>query len=235
MIKILVIGGHGANDPGACSSHGIERDEARKVVNEMVSQFKGYEGLQVDVYPTSRNCYDDYVKGTLQVNFSNYDYVFEVHFNSSSNSAANGTEIFVTNSEESTVVEQKVVNKLVSLGFSNRGVKRENFGVIYHAKSKGVSSALVEICFISNNTDMDNYKSKFKEVCNAMVTGIAEGFELKPKVVETTKSSANSDVILYKGFANGKQFTDKCSVESLMKILETQFKYGYYEIKLTRC
>lgn len=191
-IKILLIGGHGSNDVGAVSDYGIERDETRKIINEMVKQFKDYNGAEITVYPTNRNCYDDVVKGIPQVDFSSFDYVFEVHFNSHANANSNGTEIFVTHAETGVAVEQKVVNNLASLGFVNRGVKRENFAVIYSAKRKRTSTALVEVCFISNKGNMDIYKAKFKEVCAAMVNGIAEGFELEkikrePEWVESDK------------------------------------------------
>ena len=177
-MKMLLIAGHGANDPGACSNHGIERDEARKIVNRMVELLKAYKVI-VDVYPQSRNCYADVCNGCVQVNMGNYDYVFEVHFNSASSSQANGTEIWVTPAEATVVVEREIVNRLSAVGFQNRGVKKEYFAVITHAKNKGTSSALVETCFISNNADMIVYKNNFEKVCTAMVSGIAEGFKLE--------------------------------------------------------
>ena len=177
-LKLLLIAGHGANDPGACSSYGIERDEARKVAARLVELFKNYKDVSVDVYPTGRNCYADVTNGSVQVNMANYDYVFEVHFNSAT-ASAKGTEVWVTPMESSVDVEKKVVNNLSSVGFVNRGVKKEYFAVITHAKNKGASSALVEVCFISNQNDMNLYKSKFDQVCNAMVSGIADGFGLE--------------------------------------------------------
>ena len=177
-MKILLIAGHGANDPGACSSFGVERDEARKIVNRMVELLKAYK-VEVGVYPQSRNCYADVCNGAVQVNMANYDYVFEVHFNSASSPQANGAEIWVTPIEATVVVERNIVNKLAAIGFQNRGVKKEYFAVITHAKNKGTSSALVETCFISNQNDMNLYRNKFEQVCNAMVSGIADGFGLQ--------------------------------------------------------
>lgn len=177
-MKILILAGHGAGDPGACSNYGVEATETRRVVNMLKSQFGGYE-VTVDVYPMERNAYADVKNGRVQVNFANYDYVLEVHFNSSANSSANGTEVWVTNSESGTTVEQLIVNKIASLGFLNRGVKREDFAVIKSAKNRGASSALVEICFISNKEDMNTYNNNFSKVCNAIVEGVAEGFSLK--------------------------------------------------------
>ena len=177
-LKLLLIAGHGANDPGACSSYGIERDEARKVVARLVELFKNYKDISVDVYPTDRNCYSDVTTSRVQVNMANYDYVFEVHFNSAT-ASARGTEVWVTPTESSIAVEKRIVDNLASVGFSNRGVKKEYFAVISFAKNKGVSSALVEVCFISNQNDMNLYRNKFEQVCNAMVSGIVDGFGLQ--------------------------------------------------------
>lgn len=173
-MRILLIAGHGAGDPGACSTYGIEADESRKVVNKMYEEFKNYD-VQVDIYNQNRNAFNDVLNGCVPVNFSGYDYVFEVHFNSAGQTAE-GTEIYVTYAENGTRTEEIIVNNVASLGFLNRGVKRENFAVINSAKNKGTSSALMEVCFISNNEDMNTYKNKFTDICKAMVQGIAEGF-----------------------------------------------------------
>lgn len=179
-LKILLIAGHGGGDPGACSNYGVEATETRRVVNMLKSQFKGYE-VSVDVYPIDRNAYADIGNGCLQVNFANYDYVLEVHFNSAANIEATGVEVWVTPIENGITVEQAIVNKISALGYSNRGVKREDFRVIRTAKNKGVSAALIETCFISNNGDMNRYNNNFSKVCNAIAEGIAEGFGLKKK------------------------------------------------------
>lgn len=179
-MKILLIAGHGAGDPGACSSYGTESTEARRVLNEVKELFGGYN-VTVDVYPTHRNAYADIGNGCLQVNFANYDYIFEIHFNSASNVAATGVEIWVTNAEQGISVEKAVVNKVASLGYPNRGVKREDFRVIRTAKNNRASAALIETCFISNYGDMNRYNSNFSEVCNAMVEGIVEGFGISKK------------------------------------------------------
>lgn len=181
-MKILLISGHGGSnggyDPGACSNYGVEAEETRKVVNNLKPQLEAY-GVSVEVYPVDRNAYSDIKNGCVQVNFANYDYVLEIHFNSSANNSANGTEVWVTPLEKETKVEQLIVDKIVSLGYLNRGVKKEDFAVIRSAKNKGVSSALVEVCFISNKEDMNKYNSNFDGVCKAIADGVGEGFGLK--------------------------------------------------------
>lgn len=185
MLKILLIAGHGAGDPGACSSYGIEADETRKVVAKMLEEFKNYKNAEVTLYPTNRNAYADVKNGTTQVNFSNFDYAFEVHFNSATSANATGTEIFVTTSENVINVEEKVVKKIAdTLNITNRGVKKSDFAVIENVKNKGTSSALLELCFISNKIDMEKYNLKFNNVCNSIVQAICEGFSLTRTVLE---------------------------------------------------
>lgn len=178
-MKILLIAGHGSGDPGACSSYGVEANETRRVVNMLKSQLGVYSDIKIDFYPQNRNAYEDVKNGCIQVNFTNYDYVLEIHFNSAGNISANGTEVWVTPSENGIKVEQLIVDKIASLGYLNRGVKREDFAVIRSVKNKGVSSALVEVCFISNQGDMDKYNKNFDNICKAIADGVAEGFGLK--------------------------------------------------------
>lgn len=212
-MKLLLIAGHGGNDPGACSSYGIERDETRIVVNKLINEFKGYKNLSVDVYPMNRNAYSDVKNGTVQVNFANYDYVIEVHFNSASVSAK-GVEVWVTKRESSISVEQRIVNNVAKIGLSNRGVKKEDFAVIYNVKSKGTSASLIEICFISNKEDMDLYRKNIDKICEGIVSGVAEGFSLTK---EETKVPYNKRT----GYLNVKPFMNNWSVYKSDKYWET--------------
>ena len=192
MLNILIIAGHGANDPGACSSYGIEAEQTRRVANKLQQLLKRY--ANVVMYPQNRNAYADVCNGTFAVSLSNIDYVFEIHFNSAS-ADARGSEVWVVPTESSTAVEQKIVNNLANVGFVNRGVKSEYFAVINYCKNRGASSALVETCFISNKSDMDNYNSKFNQVCEAMAKGIVEGFGMTYKIQEVaTKVDANNRI-----------------------------------------
>ena len=52
-MKILLISGHGAGDPGAVSQFGKEADETIYMVEEIKKTLSAY--AQVDLYPTERN------------------------------------------------------------------------------------------------------------------------------------------------------------------------------------
>lgn len=191
-MKILLISGHGAGDPGATSQFGREADETIYMVEEIKKTLEEY--AQVDLYPTDRNAYSDIKKGKLAVNFANYGYVFEVHFNAcvndtKGNGVTTGTEIFVTTAEKTVGVENRVLKAIAAFGLKNRGVKRKNYTVIARAKAAGVSSALLETCFIDDKDDMQIYASKKAKIAEAIAIAIAEQFGLK-KTAATSSSQA---------------------------------------------
>lgn len=181
-MKILLISGHGAGDSGAVSQFGKEADETIYMVEEIKKTLSQY--TQVDLYPMNRNAFSDVKAGKLAVDFANYDYVLEVHFNACVNDTkgdgkTTGTGIFVTTSEKAIGVETKIVQAIAAFGLKNRGVKRTNFTVIARAKAVGVSSALLETCFIDDKDDMQIYSSKKAQIAAAVANAIASQFGLK--------------------------------------------------------
>lgn len=196
-MKILLISGHGAGDPGAASQFGKEADETIYMVEEIKKTLSAY--ARVDLYPTERNAYKDAKAGKLAVNFGNYNYVLEVHFNSGAadlkgNGRTTGTEIYVTTAEKTVGVETKIVQSIAALGFKNRGVKRTNFTVIYRAKAAGVSSALLEVCFIDDKDDMSIYAAKKAQIAAAVANAIAVQFGLKKGSQEAGSSPATQEI-----------------------------------------
>lgn len=195
--KMLIVCGHGDGDSGAVGCGYKEAELTREVglkVKEMLSEY-----IMVDIYDTTKNCYAECLKGRTP-NFKDYIYVLEIHFNAGVglpiiNFKTTGTEIYVTTSEKTTVCEQFIVDGISSLGFKNRGVKRKNWTVISKAKAQGVSSALLEVCFIDDGDDMELYKSSKNKICRAIVNGIVKSFKLsKMDDLENAKSIVQSKV-----------------------------------------
>lgn len=177
-MKILLIAGHGQGDPGAVANGYKEADLTREVVKLLKPQLDNY--ADVTVADTSKNWY----KNTMD--FSPHDYVLEIHFNAGANDtkgngSSTGTEIYITTSEKTHGVETEIVKGISSIGFKNRGVKRKNWTVISRAKKQGVSSALLEVCFIDDKDDMSLYQAKKAEVVQSIANGIIKGFRLEPK------------------------------------------------------
>lgn len=176
-MKVLLISGHGAGDPGAIGNGYREADLTRELVNLIAPKLREY--AEVDVYDQKRNAFSDVKNGKFSV--GKYDYALEIHFNAFSQSSAHGSEIYVTSREKGISVEQKIMKRLGKY-FTLRdsdGVKVTNFSVINTLKSKGISSALLEVCFITNANDMRIYQSTKSMIAEDIVSGIVEGFNLK--------------------------------------------------------
>lgn len=205
-MKVLLIAGHGAGDSGAVGNGYKEADLTRKIVAALEPKLKKY--CSVGVYPTSRNAYADVQNGTFANHvpggIKSYNYVFEVHLNSAANDpdgngVTTGTEIYITSAEEGYTVETAILKNVCSMGFRNRGVKRTDFSVIATCKNYGVSSALLESCFIDDQDDVDLLMPNIDEFAQKVVDGIAEGFGLKVSSgsststgTSTSKPSSNS-------------------------------------------
>lgn len=194
-MKILLISGHGAGDPGATAKiNGVtyrEADETIKMVELIHDKLRHY--AEVDYYPIDRNAYKDVQNGAVQVNFKQYDYVLEVHFNAcvkdlAGNGKTTGTEIYVTRADGTTSVEQNIVNAVAAIGFKNRGVKKANYAVINKVYKASVESALIEICFIDDADDMKLYTADRGRVANAITDAIVASFNLK-----VSNSATNTD------------------------------------------
>ncbi len=175
-MKILLISGHGAGDPGAVGSYNgktyKEADLTREVVNGVAKKLR--ECADVTVYDQSRNAYTDYKNGVLNknANFPKYDFVLEVHFNAfkkdSGDGRVKGVEIYAKSGSS---IESNILKNIAAIGFTNRCVKSNGFAVINTARSKGVRAALLEVCFIDDADDMKLYLANKERVVDAIVSG----------------------------------------------------------------
>lgn len=223
-MKILLIAGHGAGQPGACGNGYKEVDLTREVVNILEKKLKQY--ATVDVYDQRRNAFCDVQDGKFKI--GKYDYVLEVHFNAS-NGKGHGTEIYVTTRENGISVEQAIM-KNMSKFFTLRdndsifdGVKRTNFLVINTVKSRGMSGALLETCFIDNKSDIEIYQKNKDAICQAICDGIVSGFGLKKKTISSIISNTVSSVV-----SNVKTSVTKTNIKvgSKVTLLKSAKKYA---------
>ena len=219
-MRILLISGHGAGDPGAIGTSCRETDETRAMTKLVADYLKGT--ADVAIYPAARNAYSDYRSSILNAtaNFGWYDYVLEIHFNAISASYADGTvkgsEVWVTPSEKSYGVEKEILNSLGNLGFTNRGVKISgNLAVINAAKRAGVSSALLEVCFIDDADDMQLYTSDRSRVAQAIAGGIIKGFNLVPTANSSNDKEENDPMVTYATYDDVPEW-GKPTVKKLM-------------------
>lgn len=189
-MKILLIAGHGQGDPGAVGNGYKEADLTREAVKLLKTQLDNY--ADVTIADITKNWYK--YENRVKFDFAPYDYVLETHFNAGANDikgnkTTTGTEIYIPEKEKTYGVEETIIKNISNVGFRNRHLnskgefepKRKNFTVINYVKARGVSSALLEVCFIDDIDDMKLYQSRKSDVINAIANGIINGFSLKPK------------------------------------------------------
>lgn len=198
-MKILLIAGHGDGDSGACGNGCHEADLTREVAALLAPKLN--EICDVTVADTNRNWFEWLKKHSFD--FTAYDYVLEIHFNSF-NTQAHGTEIFVPVSRRgSTGVETAIVEQMCAAGkYLNRGVKRYNWNNISKAQAQGVNAALLEVCFIDHSGDMATYKSKKNDIVDAIVNGIAEGYGLTRKAPARHWAAVAHDKLKAQGYVS---------------------------------
>ena len=202
-MKILLISGHGAGDVGATSKFGVEAEETIYMVKKIKEALSGY--ATVSLYATERNAYKDVINKKLKVDFDDYDYVLELHFNAcvndiKGNGKTTGTEIYVTTAEKTVGVEKRILSELSKFGLKNRGVKKKNFTVIAKAKAQGTSSALLETCFIDDADDMKIYEEKKDDIAKSIAEAIITQFKLK-KTTNVSTSIKKGDTVSIKSGA----------------------------------
>ena len=105
------------------------------------------------------------------------DIAIDLHFNSSNNINATGVEILVpSNPSAFELVVGSELSKIISkyLDIPNRGVKTE---IVSPRKKLGwmrlaCENFIIEVCFISNKRDMQQYNDNKEKLANAIVQSL---------------------------------------------------------------
>jgi N-acetylmuramoyl-L-alanine amidase len=121
-----------------------------------------------------------------------------LHANAFSSDAARGTETYIAKNASATsknfakVLNDNIVNTMKQLdsGAKDRGVKTENFTVIYKAD---MPSVLVEYGFYTNLNDLKILKNNRNELVEATVKAICGYFGVTYKV-DTNKSDTDENI-----------------------------------------
>ncbi|XAI97395.1 hypothetical protein [Leptolyngbya phage Lbo-JY46] len=176
MRDLICSAGHGGTDPGASGNGLIERDETIWLRDAICAELDTY-GVK---YKKDRN--QDALAATLAF-FSRIwkptTIAVDIHFNSFPNSQSNGTEVFIPNN--ATQFEKDlagaVLKDLVQKGnFRNRGVKtpaQSGRGVLGWFRPNA-EQILIEVCFLSNKTDVALWKANKNNIAKAIAKTLSE-------------------------------------------------------------
>lgn len=173
-----VINGKGT---GAHSLFGDEAVEAEKVVNALIKRL-AQENINVRTDENKWSLIDTI--GWLLRNVKANDLSIDFHFNASVNPKATGCEVLIPS--EHTLIEKTLAGifaKEISyvLMIKNRGVKTEaesqhkTLGIL--RRPKIANNLLIEVCFITNEQDMLEYKERFLNLIESLSRVIVEYFK----------------------------------------------------------
>ncbi|VYU13689.1 N-acetylmuramoyl-L-alanine amidase [Peptoniphilus gorbachii] len=181
-LNIVIDPGHGGKDSGAIAVDGYtyEKDLNLLVAENLMEKLNENSEINARITRTR----DEYIKLLDRASVSNdnnADLFLSIHFNSSDNSSAKGIEVLYA-SEKNVKIKDTVQKHFASClqkaliretGAVDRGIKNTP-AIIVLNKTKNVS-ALVELGFLSNESDLENIKDP--DYIDKLARGIYNGIE----------------------------------------------------------
>lgn len=221
-MKILISAGHTLTGKGTGAVGFINESQENRVLAKFIVEHLKKLGCETDYHEINRG--SDYIEQqTKKANSKNYDLVVQIHFNSSDNAAANGTEV-IYRSSKGKVFAQKVQDKLKT-EFKDRKIKHDindlkrDLGWLRLTKPPAI---LIETCFVSNKSDTDKYTSNRKKIAKL----IAEGIANQTNIENNNSSVSSTDKKLYAVCVTA------CEYDSAKKMQQELINKGYKDTYL---
>ena len=172
-MKIFIAAGHGGKDPGAVANGVVERDEAIKIVNDAAEYLARIiqPPYELIIVPHELSLVDTVVYINENTKEVGRDICIELHLNANEGTPGTGTETYYGYKRLAEILQKGIVGVLK---LKDRGVKEDNF--FYFNKATRTGSALVEIGFINNMTDLQEIR---KLGAFALAKGISDFLGLK--------------------------------------------------------
>ena len=154
-----------------------------------------------------------------------------LHANAYSSASARGTETYVAKNASTTsnnfakVLNDNIVKTMKELdpNAKDRGVKTENFTVIYKAS---MPSVLIEYAFYSNLDDLKILKNNRNELVEATVKAICNYFNIKYQEPKKEVTTSQNNGKFYKVCVGA--YTEKSNAEKILnEAKEKGFKNSY--------
>ena len=191
-MRIALRGGHTKKSPGAKVLFD-ELTEDRKVYKSVLKYLEQGGFSVIDVTPSDDTSYPDELNyGINKANKEKVDLFVSIHFNnaySSTKNTAIGTEVWVYDKKHD--YAKRVQNKLVSLGFKDRGVKsltEHNGKKLAELTKTTMSAMIVEVCFVESMVDYDLYiKHGHDLIGKRIAEGILNKTLVKPPTAQKYK------------------------------------------------
>lgn len=166
-VKLFVIAGHGAGDPGATGGGETEANLVRK----LASKIKELGGSSVEVLDTSRNWYaDGGVNASLKKKVG-ANPLIELHMDAASSSAKGGHVIIKSGMNADGY--DKALAAFLKKEFPGRSetiVKRSNLANVSRSAAQGINYRLIEVCFITNASDRNKFINSMEDIAKGILS-----------------------------------------------------------------
>ena len=202
--KVCLDCGHGGSDPGAVNGARTEKADVLRI-GLKVRDLLAAQGINVVLTRTADK--DVSINERCKIaNGAKCDYFLSIHRNAASPDAA-GNEIWVHSQAVAHVVDkaQKILNAVCAVAGKNRGVKKgaagnyTDYGV---NRDTDMPSALLELGFITSDTDNKSFDTHFDAYTKAIAKGIcaALGVDYKePQPAPSKPSTGGSSGVIAVG------------------------------------
>lgn len=170
---ITLIAGHGAGDPGAVNRNvnPIARcDERIRVFVHLLAGHIRSMGRQCTVYPVQLNCFRETQAGRGMWHIPNSHEILEFHMNGFHDQSAHGAEVLAHSTGNA--IDNRM---LTAMGrhFRNRGLKvRRDLLNINVAHQRSLPFRMVEVGFITNNSDLHIFNRSMDAIARDLATAI---------------------------------------------------------------
>lgn len=208
-MKLFVIAGHGAGDPGACGNGFSEAERVRA----LAQRIKDFGGDDVILGDFNRNYYAD--GGINYLDISTDTPIVELHMDSAGAGARGGHVIIQAGIGGADDYDRNLAN-LVSSIFPGRAstiVERSDLANPWRAYARGYNYRLVENGFISNWDDVQTFNSRIDELAKGYLAAFGIGVNEAPAPAPTPEPEPSAPEAPAVGEFEGGLY--RCTVDTL--------------------
>ena len=197
MARICIDAGHGG-EPGAVCKGRKESDDNLALGKAVAAELRRH-GVIVDETRTGDTTVSLNDRSTFE-NRQSHDYFISFHRNAFKPEQAKGVETYtyLNPGAKAKGLAEKIQNALVSIGFTNRGVKAANFHILRETKAPAV---LVEVGFIDNTGDNQLFDAKRDEIVDGITKAILEQLGIKYLPSISPPPNQQTSQVLYRVMA----------------------------------
>lgn len=173
---VIIDAGHGGRDQGVLSQTDVKEKDLNLSIEKKIKELNTNPDIEIILTRES----DEFIplpKRSELTKSANADLFVSIHANASDNSQKEGLELYISRKEtafhqQSLVLANMLNNTVGKVLPSSHGVKIREPQKIWVLENAACPSALIEVGFISNPTDLKIMKENQKEIAEKVLEGI---------------------------------------------------------------